>query len=221
MDKLSRRDFIRTSAGTVVALPLLLEACGGTSPDATSASTGGTASAAFKYPTYVPFQGPKPDYPPSADGLIPPAYASYPKELIKTVKSPPGKGGEMSSYTNTVNALPPPMDQNPTWQEANKQLGIKLNMVIAGNNADYQAKLATLIAGNDLPDTFWSSTQPIPNLPQFLAAQCSDLTPYLAGDAVKDFPNLAAFPPYVWKGPLTVFSGKIFGVPVPRSLFGS
>ena len=36
---------------------------------------------------------------------------------------------------------------------------------------------------------------------------------YLSGDAVKDYPNLAAIPTRAWK--TTIFDAKIYGVPVP------
>src|SRR5260370_1172074 len=47
--------------------------------------------------------------------------------------------------------------------------------------------------------------------PEFLESQCADLTPFLAGDAIKEYPNLANLPAYAW--PTMVFNGKIFAVP--------
>ncbi len=230
--RVGRRAFIRLTAGGAVAgaigLPLLLEACGGSnssSAPATSSGAGGTASSptvGLKYPTYVAFQGPKPDLDGTPEG-IPPAYFAFPKELVKAVKAAPGKGGDMTSFTTTIGPPPPPVDQSPVWQEVNKQLNINLKLIIAANQQDTQTKLATLVASNDLPDTIYagSGASPIANFPDFLAAQCQDLTPFLAGDAVKDYPNLANYPSFVWKGPGTVFGGKIYGLPIPRSPFGS
>jgi putative aldouronate transport system substrate-binding protein len=53
----------------------------------------------------------------------------------------------------------------------------------------------------------------VPIVPAFLNAKCQDLTPYLAGDAVRDYPNLAALPSRSWKS--TLINGKIYGVPIP------
>ena len=53
--------------------------------------------------------------------------------------------------------------------------------------------------------------------PQFLKAKMADLTPYLSGDAVKDYPNLANFPTLAWQQ--VVFNNAIYGVPVPYPLF--
>jgi len=44
----------------------------------------------------------------------------------------------------------------------------------------------------------------------------ADLTPYLTGDALKEFPYLAAYPPQLWKN--IAIRGKIYGVPRPRYL---
>jgi len=76
-----------------------------------------------------------------------------------------------------------------------------------------------LIAGNQLPDMFLEAAQAstIQNEPEFLESQCADLTPYLSGDNIKAFPNLANLPPYMWQ--TMVFNGKIFGVPVPSGWY--
>jgi putative aldouronate transport system substrate-binding protein len=44
----------------------------------------------------------------------------------------------------------------------------------------------------------------------------ADLTPYLTGEAIKEFPNLAVFPQQLWKN--VALKGKIYGVPRPRFL---
>ena len=168
-------------------------------------------------PTYVEFKGPAPDLAGTAEG-VQPAYVSYPKEPVKSVAAPPLKGGEASGFTNTVSAPPLPVEQNAAWQEVNKQLGGALKLTVV-SSADYAAKLNTMIAGEDLPDMVYvnqGGPNPLPNLLTFLQAKMTDLTPFLAGDAVKDYPNLANIPPYNWKGPGTFYSGQIWGVPIPQ-----
>src|SRR5581483_7205178 len=49
----------------------------------------------------------------------------------------------------------------------------------------------------------------------FLQAKAADLTPFLGGDAVKDYPNLAAIPTLSWRS--TVYTGAIYGMPIPIS----
>src|SRR5262249_20789651 len=53
--------------------------------------------------------------------------------------------------------------------------------------------------------------------PLFLKSKMADLTPYLSGDAIKDYPNLANFPTLAWRQ--VVINGVIYGVPVPYPLF--
>jgi putative aldouronate transport system substrate-binding protein len=165
-------------------------------------------------PTYVPpADAPPPDVPGGA--ITPPGYTRYPAKLVRSVANPPAKGGEITIVTQTLGTTPTPMDSNPVWQELNKRVGATLKISITPF-ADYGAKIPTIIAGNDLPDMlFLPNGQPVPGFPQFLEARCADLTPYLSGDAVKEYPNLAAHPTQVWKA--TVINNKIFGVgdPIP------
>ena len=57
----------------------------------------------------------------------------------------------------------------------------------------------------------------IPDLPSFLEAKVQDLTPFVSGDAIKDYPNLASLPTIGWKG--MVYDNKIFAVPIAQSQF--
>jgi putative aldouronate transport system substrate-binding protein len=131
---------------------------------------------------------------------------------VKSVAQPPGKGGDVTIMNFTNAPVPPALDQNPAWQEVNKQIGatLKINAVAA---PDYLTKLNTAIASGDLADIFYASVigTGLQNMPDFLASQCADLTPFLSSDAVKDYPNLAAYPSFRW--PYGVFGGKLFAVP--------
>src|SRR5581483_50383 len=223
---LTRRGFLRSAAVGAAGLgaAAALAACGGAASPASTGGSGATAGSSsggtaangkLQMPSSVPFQGPKPDAPASSTG-VPPAYNSFPKDLIKTVPQAPGKGGDVTATTFILGSPPTPMEQNAAWQQVNKELGVtfKMNPVSV---ADYfPTKLPTLIASGDLPDIFLESAQAstIQNEPDFLAAQCSDLTPYLSGDAVKAFPNLANLPTYSWVN--MVFNSKIYGVPLPK-----
>lgn len=55
-------------------------------------------------------------------------------------------------------------------------------------------------------------------MPELLDAKFHDLTPYLSGDAVKDYPNLANLPTTAWK--TAVVNGKIRGVTVAYGSMG-
>jgi putative aldouronate transport system substrate-binding protein len=195
-------------AGTGAPAPTTAAALGATPAPAVVSKSGRVT-----LPTYVPPNWPTPDMPGGA--ITPPGFTTYPQKLIHSVPNPPGKGGEISITTQTLAALPTPMDSNPVWQELNKRVGATLNISITPF-ADYGAKIPTIIAGNDITDMlFLPNGQQVSGFPQFLEAKCADLTPFLSGDAVKDYPNLAAHPTSVWK--TTVINNKIFGVgdPIP------
>ncbi|MBV9893843.1 MAG: extracellular solute-binding protein [Chloroflexi bacterium] len=201
-----RRELLRTAA---LLVPVAV-ACAPL-PVAAPTPTPVPVSGGFQTPRYVPFQGPKPDIDGNANGL-PPAYRTFPKQLITSVQSPPGKGGDVSILTFTNAPAPPAIDQNPAWQEVNKQIGANLKINAVGA-PDYLTKLNTAIASGDIADIFYASVigTGLQNMPDFLSSQCADLTPFLSGDAIKDFPNLAAFPSFRW--PYGVFNGKLYAIP--------
>src|SRR5215471_5925802 len=168
-------------------------------------------------PTYAPLTGIKPDLPASPDGMVDPAFLNYPANPVKTVQDTPGRGGEVSAVTWITTPLPTPMDANSLWQAVNKELGVTLKMNIVAQ-ADYAVTLPTVLAGADLPDIMYiGPTVVIPQLPSFLKAKMADLTPYLSGDAIKDYPNLANIPTIAWKQ--MVFDNTIYGIPCQNSLF--
>ena len=166
-----------------------------------------------KLPTFIPIQGQAPDLPGTPDGLVSPGWIKYPKSLFQAVKDPPGAGGDVTITVETNNPPWPPLEQNAQLQALSKAMNARLN-VIHIPFADFDPKWATIQASNDLPDLMCTITRPsTPIVPAFLDAKCTDLTPYLAGDAIRDYPNLAAIPTRSWKGALV--NGKIYGVPIP------
>jgi putative aldouronate transport system substrate-binding protein len=223
---MDRRSFVRVSTGSLLigtlGVQALLEACtpvpGPSAKPASSAAGSGTAA----LPTYVAFKGPDPDLAGTIDG-VQPAYYSYPKNPVRRYPQPPLKGIEVTGIVSTPTPPPIPMDQNPTWQEVNRQLGATFKLSIVPS-PDYPPKLATVMASDDTPDLVYiNQGGPLPaaNLLSWLQAKCLDLTPFLSGDAVKEFPNLANMPTYNWKGTGTFYSGKIWGVPCPRPVISS
>ena len=186
-------------------------------PTAAGGSSGPVKWQGVVLPTRVPLHGIPADLPASADGLIDPAFVNYPANPPKTVQEKPGTGGDVSVVTWTTSAPPTPMESNALWQAVNQELGVNLNISIQAQ-ADYASvKLPTIVAGDELPDILYDAPAAIPGYPQFLKAKMADLTPYLSGDAIQEYPNLANFPTLAWKQ--VVIDGAIYGVPVPYPLF--
>ncbi|MBV8087280.1 MAG: twin-arginine translocation signal domain-containing protein [Chloroflexi bacterium] len=193
-----------SASGAVAASP-----AGSAAPASAAAKP---AAGGLQLPTYVPFQGPKPDFAGSQDGVVPPGYTSYPSNLVQTWKGPVGKGEDVTFFTYSINPPPTPVEQNAAWQAINKNLGVNLKLPYTALQ-DYNTKLPTIIASGDLPDVLTMDVLGVRVNQEldFLNAQMADLTPFLSGDNVKQFPNLANYPPSVWK--TGVFGNKILALP--------
>ena len=212
----SRRAFLRLAAGGF-GLAVLLEAC---TPAPVAKPTASGPPATGPLPTYIPATGgPKPDLH-STDPRITDGFLRYPKDPPKSwTGGPPGSGGTLNVFMAAYYPAPTPRDQNATWKEVEKALNSTVNMTIIPN-ADYSTRLQVVIAGSDLPDLIHIGGGPVGNLisSQFVQAQMADLTPYLAGDAAKDYPNLAAIPGYAYRGSGGVFDNHLYGIPIHRYL---
>jgi len=222
--RVSRRGFLTGVAAGAVALPLLNACAPGQQPAPAAPAAGGTpgagASAAGKgFPSYIPFTGgPKPDYH-DANPLYTDAFDNYPASPIKANDKAPGAGGPVNVMVAAYFPSPTPYDLNPTWQAINKALNADVKMAITPG-ADYRTKFATMMAGEDLPDIMhvFFGYSVAPNLPAFFKSKCADLTPYLSGDAAKDYPYLAALPTPAWKNSVSVVDGQLFLIPIHRQM---
>lgn len=91
------------------------------------------------------------------------------------------------------------------------------------SQADYQKKMATVMAGDadTLPDIInLFSGFVLPREAQFVQRRAEDLTPYLSGSAVADYPNLANIPTHAWRD-MGRIGGRIYGILLERPLPGS
>jgi putative aldouronate transport system substrate-binding protein len=242
-DHLGRRAFVRELARGTALLGGLIAACTpaptpstNLSARAPTAAVGSapTSAAASRpngvLPTYLPLQnGPKPDYP-NAGQQYEDGWDNYPMPPIQAwTKEPPGLGSTVTAFSNAFNPPATPLDQNPAWQAVNKRLNATVNFNVVAP-ADYAAKLGTIMAGDELPDVMLfpgglnvtlGGSGGTTGLPQFLQAKCADLTPFLAGDGVKDYPYLAAIPTYAWKNSGSSVNGHLYMLPIQRYVPGT
>ncbi len=239
---MNRRAFVRGVGASLLIGPSLLAACGVSTapppaappqsaattapapttlaappPTTAAATVPRSGPAPIQMPTYAPLTTAPPDLP--GDDKVEPGYFAFPKQLTRTVTDTPIQGGgEVNVMTWNVTGPIAPLEGNTAWQEINHQVGATINLVNNVSNSDYRTKLATVVAGGDLPDTIYipatpgGQSAPFAQFPDFLERSAADLTPYLSGDAVKDYPNLAAIPTLAWKS--VTYHNKIFGVPV-------
>lgn len=213
----SRRNFLGLAGISVAAVALTgtLSACG--SKGAATGDGGAAASKTVKLPTYKEFGGVKAELPGNAEGLEA-GFLNMPKPVASTKAKP--LTGPVSVLSETFEVMSPAMKDNSFWQNLNEALGGEFNMQIVEDIGDgYPAKFATILAGGDLQDLMWiPPNQGIPNVGPMLEAKFQDLTAHLSGDAVLDYPNLAALKPDSWR--TAVVNGKIWGAPIPSTPFG-
>jgi putative aldouronate transport system substrate-binding protein len=168
-------------------------------------------------PTYARFEGPAPDLP-TVDPRMPDAYRYFPADRPRVLAgTAPGDGSPITGSTRTVSPIPPTQDRNAYWQALNERLGSPLDLTITPD-ADYASKFATSVAGDTLGDVYNVETD-FPYLPQFLEARAQDLTEFVSGDAVLEYPFLANIPTESWRA--CVYSGGIYAVPVPRGVLST
>src|SRR5579864_7010233 len=203
-----------TASVAATPRPTAAAAAAGAAP---TASIAGSASGTpvvvggVRLPTYVPYAGAQPDSPGSPDGMIDAGYKAYPSTRPKSVTTTPGDGSDINMMTWTGGPVPPALDQNPGWQEVNRQVGANLKVNMTPFADYFGTKLQLAMASGELPDVFSIIADPaIALVPEFFNTKCADLTPYLSGDAVKEYPNLAAIPTRSWK--TTVYDGKIYEI---------
>ncbi len=204
-----------TTAGATVAPTTATTAAAVTAP--TTAPSGMTTAAPAAMPTAVPMAVAAPAIEgviPSGVNGVPDAYPKVPMPY-KTVNMIPGKGGTVTHFAVLFNAPPPPRGENAYWQDLEKRLGVKWEVTFTPS-ASYGEKVSATLAGGDLPDLFYlnSGFNGAGSLLRTIQQGAfTDLTSELTGDNLKQYPNLARLPSYVWD---TVrINKKIYGVPKP------
>lgn len=192
----SRRSVIKASAGvagaTALSVPLIGAAGAQGTPAAADVPEGAIVS--------------------SVEG-VPIAYTTYP-EPFTTVDEVPGSGGEVSVLALSYSPPPTPKDDNTYWQGLEERLGVTWNADLVPVDS-YDERIATTFAGGDLPDFFFvlpGTTRPI-IYEAIEQGAFADLTDILTSDRINDYPNLAAYPAYLWDA--VRINGRIWGVPKP------
>ncbi|MET9473669.1 extracellular solute-binding protein [Streptomyces sp. NPDC002922] len=210
---INRRSLFRMGAGVGLGLAAapLLAACG----DGGTTAKAEAKSAALLPNTAVRNIGLEPDLQGTAAG-VPQGFFSYPAKPLRATKGTPLGGAKPISATmETFSPPPPARGKNAAWQQIEKLLGGQVDITAVPAD-DYGTKFSTMVASDSLPDLFmYPESGGVDNKAAFLQAKCADLTPFLAGDKIKDYPNLAAVPKGAWQA--AVFGGKLYGLPIART----
>ncbi|MBQ0974964.1 extracellular solute-binding protein [Streptomyces sp. RK31] len=210
----SRRSFLTSTAVATAAVAVgspLLAACGGGGQEGRKEGTTSGKEAAKILPAFVASSVVTPDIP-AKNGSAAGFTRAIPTDRLKTsVPRTLGSGGKltvMSPFWGT-----PPNGDNPYYTAMNKAVGVD----VTWQNQDgvtYDQKLGAVLASSEIPDVVvvpgWNLMGRIPSA---VNAKFADLGPYLSGDKVKDYPNLAAVPTEAWQR--GIFGGQLRGVPMP------
>lgn len=214
-EAVSRRTFLAGAAAT--AGGFALAGCG--SPGgAGGAGPAVSADLGAVLPEYVPLQLVPPTYP-SVNGSTP-GFTEFPDTLAKGTSRTPGSGSSFTAICAVYSLIPPALGQNSYYGAMNDALGATVELQ-PSDSGEYEAKLQAVLASpRDVPD--WVSIPSSFNLPRFdqaVDALFQDLTPFLAGDRVRAYPNLANITTDTWR--YCVFNGKLVALPFPAELIGS
>ncbi|MES5817391.1 extracellular solute-binding protein [Streptomyces sp. RG80] len=209
----SRRSFLASTAVATAAVAggmPLLAACGGSD----SGSRDGTTSskdAKKILPAYVASNVVTPDIPAKNGSAIGFTSKLDLATLKTSVEKKLGKGGKVTVMSPFWGS--PPKSGNAYYKAMNDLIGVDVQWQNQDGNT-YEQKLGAVLASSDVPDVVvvpgWNMNGKIPTA---IMSKFADLGPYLSGDAVKDYPNLAAIPTDAWRR--SIFGGKLRGLPMP------
>ncbi|MFE1035623.1 extracellular solute-binding protein [Streptomyces sp. NPDC058807] len=212
----SRRRFLASSAAVTAAVAggvPLLSACGGGFDGGSRDGTTSGKDAKKLLPAYVASNVVTPDIP-SKNGSAVGFTGKLDLAGLKTsVPKKLGKGGEVTVMSPFWGS--PPKDGNAYYRAMNDLIGVDVVWQNQDGNT-YDQKLGAVLASSEVPDVVvvpgWNMTGKIPSA---IIGKFADLGPYLSGDAVKEYPNLAAIPTDAWRR--SIFGGKLRGLPMPAS----
>ena len=194
----------------------LLSACGGSDGGSRDGTTSGK-NAKKLLPAYVASNVVTPDIP-SKNGSAMGFTSKLDVATLKTsVPQKLGKGGKVTIMSPFWGS--PPKQDNPYYTSMNDLIGVDVQWRNQDGNT-YDQKLGAVLASSDVPDVVvvpsWNMMGKIPSA---IISKFADLGPYLSGDKVKEYSNLAAIPSDAWQR--SIFGGKLMGLPMPAGYVGN
>src|SRR5690606_37746827 len=182
-----------------------------------SGSFSNAAQAARVLPAHQPLELLKPEIP--AEGLLPGGFFNYPKtKFVRVIDTKPGTGGQkITAMMPHWGPVPPGAGKNAYVDAVNRALGVRVNPSVQVGMT-YADKLSAILSARDVPDLlsmpFWEVDK-ITRFSLAVKALFADLTDYLKGEAVLEYPMLATLPTQAWAH--CVWGGRLAAVPFPRT----
>ncbi|WP_405923801.1 extracellular solute-binding protein [Streptomyces sp. NBC_00035] len=211
----SRRSFLASTAVAAAAVAggmPLLTACGGSDGGSKDGTTSGKDAQKI-LPTFVAQNVVTPDIPSKNGSSLGFTGKLVLDDLKTSVPEKLGKGSTIKIMSPFWGS--PPKSDNPYYKAMNENIGVDVVWQNQDGNT-YDEKLGAVLASSDMPDVVvipgWNMGGKIPSA---IINKMADLGPYLSGDKVKEYPNLAAIPTDAWQR--SIFGGKLRGLPMPSS----
>ncbi|CAL9588083.1 extracellular solute-binding protein [Streptomyces sp. NPDC101221] len=211
----SRRSFLASTAVATAAVAggvPLLSACGGSDGGSRDGTTSGKDAKKI-LPAYVASNVVAPDIPSKNGSAVGFTGKLDLADLKTSVPKKLGKGGKVTVMSPFWGS--PPKEDNAYYRAMNDLIGVDVVWQNQDGNT-YDQKLGAVLASSEVPDVVvvpgWNMTGKIPSA---IIGKFADLGPYLSGDAVKEYPNLAAIPTDAWQR--SIFGDKLRGLPMPSS----
>ncbi|MFF4056717.1 extracellular solute-binding protein [Streptomyces sp. NPDC001668] len=211
----SRRSFLASTAVATAAVAggmPLLAACGGSDSGEREGTTSGKAADKL-LPTFVASTVANPDLP-SKNGSAAGYTGKVDLAALKTsVPEKLGTGAPLKIMSPFWGS--PPKAGCAYYKALDAAAGTKITWQNQDGNT-YGQKLGAVLASSAIPDMVvvpsWELVGKISNA---VTAKFMDLSPYIAGDKVKKYPNLAAIPSDAWR--MGIFGGALRGIPMPAA----
>lgn len=211
----SRRSFLASTAVAAAAVAggmPLLTACGGSDGGSKEGTTSGKDAQKI-LPTFVAQNVVTPDIPSKNGSSLGFTSKLVLDDLKTSVPEKLGKGSTVKIMSPFWGS--PPKSDNTYYTTMNEKIGVDVVWQNQDGNT-YDEKLGAVLASSDMPDVVvipgWNMGGKIPSA---IINKMADLGPYLSGDKVKEYPNLAAIPTDAWQR--SIFGGKLRGLPMPSS----
>jgi putative aldouronate transport system substrate-binding protein len=211
---MSRRSLFRVAGASAAAAAFapVLSACG----SGATAKVSNTGVSLAPWPTYIPNPA-EPNYalPALPNNGTPGALSYPPLPLVSSVAEVPGDGSVVTALAFSYGDPVSLGSSNKMLAAINKAMNVQWqpNFVVESSGSSYTTAVTTAQASGNLPDLI--AVAGLPDQSQFIEEAYADLTPYLSGNAIKDYPNLASIPPRGWEL-MGRINGKIYGVPLYR-----
>ncbi|KOX03712.1 Tat pathway signal sequence domain protein [Streptomyces sp. NRRL B-1140] len=211
----SRRSFLASTAVATAAVAggmPLLAACGGSEGGSRDGTTSGK-DAAKLLPTFVTSAFAKPDLPPKNGSAAGYTGKVDLKALPASVPDKLGTGAPLKIMSPFWGS--PPKPGCAYYKALDAAAGTKVTWQNQDGNT-YGEKLGAVLASSSIPDmVVVPSWELVGKISSAVTAKFMDLGPYLAGDKVKKYPNLAAIPSDSWR--MSIFGGALRGIPMPAA----